>query len=172
MIGGLVSDCRWNYLTMVPQEDFACVRLFGKGAGLVIYMGQKRQVHAVWKWSLWHLDLHTAKSCCLPPHTQMQKHTQHLLLCPLCSTPLFFSEEFKSKMNLSVTELLQLQEKHTFQHMESGGEGRVERAGAAGTARGGGEQGAKEEQLFRSLRGFSDLMCAHAKRGLCVWAEL
>lgn len=95
------------------------------------YMGQKWQVHAVWKWSPWHLDLQTAKSCRLPPHTDtrtdVETHTISPSLPSLFPSPLF-SKEFKSKMNLSVTGQLQLQEKHTFQHMKSGREGRVERS--------------------------------------------
>lgn len=54
-------------------------------------------------------------------------------------------------MNLSVTGRLELQEKHTFQHLGSGGESSEERSG--------GEQGAKEERLFGILRSLSDLMC-------------
>lgn len=88
----------------------------------------------------------TAKSCRLPPHrhahtcTDVQTHT--------VSRPL----------NLSVTGRLWLREKHTFQNLRSGRESRVEKSKrAAGTVRG--EQGAKEERLFRILRRLSDLMC-------------
>lgn len=54
--------------------------------------------------------------------THTHKHSQYLLLFP---SPLS-SLEFKSKMNLSVTGWLQLQEKHTFQHLGSGRESRGE----------------------------------------------
>lgn len=108
------------------------------GAGLqgimLIYILQSWQVHTVWKRNPWHLDLQIAKSCRLTPHIHGHTHMHRCTNTHTVSPPLpppfpssLSSVEFKSKMNLSVTGRLQLQEKHTFQHLGSGRECKEEK---------------------------------------------
>lgn len=71
-------------------------------------------------------------------HTYMHRctNTQYLLLWPpIHSHSSLSSVEFISKMNLSVTGRLQLQEKHTFQHLGSGRESREEKSGSCWDSR-------------------------------------
>lgn len=147
-----LSTCRWNNMMMVREEDFVHVWVClekvynartrirscaGLQESMVIYGAEMASARCLEMEPLTFRP--TYCKIMLPPTTHAHTHTYtdvetqwhtHTVSPPLPSVfhSSFFSEEFKSKMNLSVTELLQLQEKHTFQHMESVREGRVERS--------------------------------------------
>lgn len=112
-LGSVHNACLWE-CTLIYEAEMASARC--------LEMAPLTFRPADWKIQTPSLTPHTHTHTC----TDVETHTVSPPMPPPFPSSLS-SVEFKSKMNLSVTGRLQLQEKHTFQHSGSGRESGEER---------------------------------------------